>query len=231
LSSLVVGHEPSVVGQGPSVVGQGPSVVGQGPAVVGQGPPVVGQGPSVVGQGPSVVGQGPYYVHRPTNINYVSPVGNYYPLAGYQAGTPISYTQMDVNAAAIQLIQVLAAQQTQLKHQNDQSQARVGGCSLIQGVTCVEQIGGVVASCIANPTPAGIVDCVEKAIGVGHSCYGCICYVLQTFGIHCGSVDGVHILKNDQSAMMMVERRPIQVGVNVRNGSLSINKSRRMWFS
>merc|ERR1711893_62431 len=45
---------------------------------------------------------------------------------------------------------------------------------------CVAEIAGLVASCILElPTGVGLVACVAGALGAGHTCYECVCEVIE----------------------------------------------------
>lgn len=50
-------------------------------------------------------------------------------------------------------------------------------CSfVVTVVACIEAGGG---------NPFAIYRCVVDAIWIGSSCYDCICYVMEHFGVHC----------------------------------------------
>ena len=54
-------------------------------------------------------------------------------------------------------------------------------CNWQTGLTCVTDIGLAVWECssvIANPLE--IISCVEDAIGAGHDCWPCICWVVES---------------------------------------------------
>ena len=49
------------------------------------------------------------------------------------------------------------------------------GCSVLDAVKCSGAIGAAIVKCAATLS----FECMTKIIGVGTTCYGCICYVAQ----------------------------------------------------
>merc|ERR1711997_100846 len=74
---------------------------------------------------------------------------------------------------------------TALKNLNN-NDVQTRECS--NGFWCVAELAGTIAACIAAGLTAGLemVGCISAAIGTGHDCYDCICWVLQYMGIDCG---------------------------------------------
>merc|ERR1712241_711739 len=61
------------------------------------------------------------------------------------------------------------------------------GCGTSDVVFCTAELAGTIAACIAAGLTFGaeLVGCISAAIGAGHTCYDCICAVLQAMGISC----------------------------------------------